>query len=51
MKIEIEFQNFFHPKYNQIQKNFIPNLSIFDLILNHGSRSIEIIDSKLKLVF
>ena len=44
LKIEVEFQNFFHPKYSQIQKNFIPNLSIFDLILNHGSRSIEIIN-------
>ena len=43
-KIEVEFQNFFHPKYSQIQKNFISNLSIFDLILNHGSRSIEIIN-------
>jgi len=44
LKIEVEFQNFLHPKYSQIQKNFIPNLSIFDLILNHGSRSIEIIN-------
>jgi len=49
-KIEVEFQNFFHPKYSQIQKNFISNLSIFDLILNHGSRSIEIINGWLKLV-
>ena len=43
-KILVYFQNFKHPVYGQNYRGFEPNLSILDLLLNHGStRSIEII--------
>jgi hypothetical protein len=41
--IEIEFQNFKHPKYNQLWGDFIPQMSIIDLLFNEGDNSINII--------
>lgn len=34
--IEIEFQNFEHPIYNQHSKEFVPGLSILDMLFNCG---------------
>ena len=43
-KILVYFQNFKHPTYKQNYRGFEENLSILDLLLNHGSeKSIEII--------
>lgn len=41
--IEVQFQNFQHPVYQQAYKPFIPNMSIIDLLFNEGDRSIEIL--------
>jgi len=41
--IEIKFQNFQHPKYSQLHGDFIPNMSIIDLLFNEGNKSREIL--------
>ena len=43
--INVIFQNYNHPTYKQLQKNFIPNLSVLDLLFNCGPKSNEIIMS------
>ena len=43
--IRVVFQNFNHPKYNQLYGAFLPGLSIIDLLFNEGPRSLEIIKS------
>jgi len=44
--IDIFYQNYNHPVYNQIGNNFISHLGIFDLLFNEGfDRSFEIIKS------
>ena len=49
--IELIFQEYIHPTYNQCQKPFIPNLSIFDLLFNHGEESKKIlINMKTKII-
>jgi len=35
--ISVEFQEFLHPQYKQLNKNFIPNMTAFDLLFNEGS--------------
>lgn len=47
--IKLLYQNFHHPHYEQKWgKEFTPNLSIIDLIFNHGPDSIDIIRSTRK---
>ena len=41
--IRVMFEDFKHPKYNQMFKEFIPNMSIIDLCFNEGSNANEII--------
>lgn len=41
--IKITFQNFTHPVYNQIHGEFIPNMSIIDLLFNEGNNSKKIL--------
>jgi hypothetical protein len=41
--IEVEFQDFKHPVYNQRYKPFEPAMSAFDLLLNEGPKSLSII--------
>jgi hypothetical protein len=41
--IKIQPQQFHHPTYPQLGKDFIPNLSIIDLLFNKGKDSIEIL--------
>lgn len=43
--IDIKFQNFSHPIYNQLWGEFVPQMSIVDLLFNEGNKSIEIIRS------
>tara|TARA_Y100001936_G_scaffold240864_1_gene275909 strand:- start:3346 stop:4050 length:705 start_codon:yes stop_codon:yes gene_type:complete len=43
--INLIFQNYQHPSYNQLSKNFISHLSIIDVLFNHGPKSLEIIMS------
>jgi len=44
--IELEFQDYKHPQYNQLHGEFIPNLSIIDLLFNEGPKSLEILVNK-----
>lgn len=41
--IDIYFQSYNHPIYNQTQGSFISNLSIIDLIFNCGANSLEVL--------
>ncbi len=41
--IEVKFQDYQHPEYDQLFGEFIPNMSVIDLILNHGNRSLSIL--------
>lgn len=43
--IRVVVQDFKHPTYNQNFKGFIPNMSVVDLLFNHGDRSLEILRS------
>jgi hypothetical protein len=43
--IEIAFQNYEHPQYNQLFDEFIPYLSVVDLLFNEGQNSLETIRS------
>lgn len=42
-KIEISYQNYIHPKYEQRWKGFMSNLAVIDLLFNEGTKSREII--------
>ncbi len=39
--VGVEFQEFSHPEYPQLFGEFLPNLSVVDLIFNTGERSLE----------
>jgi hypothetical protein len=41
--IQLIYDNFQHPIYDQLFGPFLPNLSIIDLIFNHGSLSFDIL--------
>jgi hypothetical protein len=41
--IGLIFQNYNHPKYSQLYREFIPHMSVIDLLFNHGPKSLEII--------
>jgi hypothetical protein len=41
--IKVEFQNYQHPIYNQLYGDFIPYLSVVDLLFNHGTESLKIL--------
>jgi hypothetical protein len=41
--IQVQFQNFQHPVYEQCYKPFLPNMSAIDLIFNEGQKGSEIL--------
>ena len=41
--VNVYFQEYTHPVYSQLWGDFTPNMSIIDLLLNHGKDSKEII--------
>jgi hypothetical protein len=45
--IKVVFQEFQHPVYPQLYGDFIPNLSLLDLIFNCGPHSLLILEGKL----
>ncbi|GJQ59448.1 MAG: hypothetical protein D8M57_09880 [Candidatus Scalindua sp. AMX11] len=47
--IEIVYQYFKHPVYNQLYGEFIPNMSAVDLLFNCGDNALEILRGKGKI--
>lgn len=41
--IDVQTQGFKHPEYPQLWGTFLPNVSIQDLLFNHGPRSLSIL--------
>jgi len=41
--IELEFQEYVHPEYDQVYKGFYPYMSVVDLLFCHGDGSLDII--------
>jgi hypothetical protein len=41
--IKMEFQDYKHPVYKQLYGDFVPYLSVIDLLLNHGEESLSIL--------
>lgn len=41
--IELIYQHFEHPVYHQLWGDFVPNLSVIDLLFNEGEKSLEIL--------
>lgn len=41
--IKVIYQEFHHPIYKQLYEPFIPNMSLIDLLFNHGPKSLSII--------
>ena len=44
--IAVEYQDYQHPVYHQLYGEFVPYLSVVDLLLNHGEESLAIITGK-----
>ena len=44
-EIELIYNQYQHPRYRQLYGNFIPNLSVIDLLFNEGDKSLSIIKS------
>ena len=44
-EIVVEFQNYIHPVYRQMGRDFLPYMSIIDLLFNEGDKSYEILMS------
>ena len=43
--IDVIYENFQHPTYNQLDSNFLPNMSIIDLLFNEGNNSRQILQN------
>jgi hypothetical protein len=41
--VRVEYQDYKHPIYNQLHRDFIPYLSVIDLLFNHGDESLRIL--------
>ena len=44
--IKVDYQNYQHPVYKQLYGEFVPFLSIIDLLFNHGSESFAILTGR-----
>ena len=42
--ISVIYENFQYPTYNQMEKKFLPNLSIIDLLFHEGENAIKILN-------
>lgn len=45
--IKVEFQNYKHPIYSQLYGDFIPYLSVIDLLFNNGEKSLSILKGEI----
>jgi hypothetical protein len=41
--IDIAYHDYKHPTYTQQSKEFLPHMSVLDLLMNHGSESLKIL--------
>lgn len=48
--IKVSYQDYQHPVYKQLYGEFVPYLSVIDLLFNNGSDSIDIIKGALKRI-
>lgn len=46
--IKVEYQDYKHPDYMQLYGEFIPYLSVIDLLFNHGNTSLAILAGKIE---
>ena len=44
-EIVVEFQNYIHPVYRQMGRDFLPYMSIIDLLFNEGDKSFDMLMS------
>lgn len=44
--IKMEYQDYKHPVYKQLYGDFVPHLSVIDLLFNHGEKSLNILIDK-----
>ena len=49
--IKLVYQNYEHPVYEQMGKDFLPYMGVIDLLFNHGDKSIGIIRKGVGKVF
>jgi len=47
--IKVEYQDYKHPIYTQLYDNFVPYLSVIDLLFNHGEESLLILTNEKSL--
>ena len=47
--IKVEYQDYKHPTYTQLYYNFVPYLSVIDLLFNHGEESRLILTNEKSL--
>jgi len=45
--IKVEYQDYKHPKYNQLYGEFVSYLSTIDLLFNHGDESLSILTGNI----
>jgi len=45
-KINLSYQEFFHPRYSQLFGDYLPYMSVIDLLFNEGGRSLSVIREK-----
>jgi len=46
--VKVRDYDFAHPEYRQLWGEFVPNLSVVDLLFNEGSRSLNILNASCK---
>jgi hypothetical protein len=46
--ISVLYHDYKHPSYDQLYNHFEPNMSVIDLLFNHGEKSLEILNSSMK---
>nr|HRD17677.1 WbqC family protein [Candidatus Neomarinimicrobiota bacterium] len=46
--IKLKFQSFEHPVYRQMTNDFLPNMSVLDLLFNEGQRANSIIQGGIR---
>lgn len=41
--VECRFQSYIHPRYRQLHGEFVPRMSVLDLLMNEGSTGLEVL--------